>query len=657
VVAGWSSAGPILPIGTRLPLDGDSVLARISRTGAAARMDDYSVIEGETAGVARGLGLRSTVGAPILVEGRLWGALAAATRGVEPLSPDAETRIAGFTELVATAVSNAQAREDLHRLADEHAALRRVATLVAKEASPVEVFAKVAEEAARAIGLECGLMRDEGDGTATVVAAQGPAISVVFPVGSRLPLDGDSVTAIVLREGRSHRIDDYASASGVIAEGARAQGVASAVGCPIIVRDRVWGSLVVATSGHRPCPPETERRIAQFAELVATAIANAQARAEVERLADEQAALRRVATLVARGVRPVEIFSAVSEEVGRLFDTDLAAVLRFEDGDDAIVFVGISRRAEERIPIGTRRRLADVRPSAEVHRTGRAARMSGRYWESLDPPIAETLAGLGIRCTVASPIVVEGHLWGTVNAASEEELPADAEARLDRFGELVATAIANAEAKSELAASRRRIVAASDEARRRIERDLHDGTQQRLVSLALDVRAAEAEIPDELADVRARLSRIATGVGSAVAELREIARGIHPAILAQGGLGPALRALAHRSAIPVELEITTDARMPAAVEIAMYYVASEALANAAKHSQASRIDVSLCRGDGTLLLEIRDDGVGGADPTDGSGLVGLFDRVEALGGSIRVDSTAGEGTRIAVELPVELETS
>jgi signal transduction histidine kinase len=655
VVAGWSVAGPILPIGTRLPLDGDSVLARISGTGATARMDDYTVVEGETARVARGLGLRSTVGAPILVEGKLWGALAAATRGVEPLPADAETRIAGFTELVATAVSNAQAREDLHRLADEQAGLRRVATLVANEASPVEVFAKVAEEAARAIGLECGLMRDEGDGTATVVAAQGSAISVVFPVGSRLPLDGEGVTAIVLREGRPHRIDDYAAASGVIAEGARAQGIASAVGCPIIVRDRVWGGLVVATSG-RPCPPETERRIAQFAELVATAIANAQARAEVGRLADEQAALRRVATLVAQGVRPVEIFSAVSDEVGRLFDTELAAVLRFEHGDDAIVFVGISRRAEERIPVGTRWRLADARPSAEVHRTGRAVRMSGRYWESLDRPVAETLAGLGIRCTVASPIVVEGLLWGTVNVASEEELPADAESRLDRFGELVAIAIANAEARSELAASRRRIVAASDEARRRIERDLHDGTQQQLVSLLLEVRAAEAEIPDELADLRARLKRIATGLGSAVSELREIAHGIHPAILAYGGLGRALRALADRSAIPVELEITTDAGTSTAVEIAMYYVASEALANATKHSQASRIDVLLRQGDGTLFLEIRDDGVGGADPT-GSGLVGLFDRVEALGGSIRVDSAAGEGTRIAVQLPVEPATS
>src|SRR5262249_10786104 len=179
VVAGWSAAGPILPIGTQLPLGGDSVLARISRTGAAARMDDYAVVEGETARVARVLDLRSTVGAPILVEGRLWGALAAATRGVEPLPPDAEKRIAGFTELVSTAVSNAQAREEIHRLADEQAALRRVATLVAKEASPVEVLAKVAEEAARAIGLECGLMRDEGDGTATVVAAEGSAISVV----------------------------------------------------------------------------------------------------------------------------------------------------------------------------------------------------------------------------------------------------------------------------------------------------------------------------------------------------------------------------------------------------------------------------------------------------------------------------------------------
>jgi len=221
--------------------------------------------------------------------------------------------------------------------------------------------------------------------------------------------------------------------------------------------------------------------------------------------------------------------------------------------------------------------------------------------------------------------------------------------------ELVTTAIANAESRSELAASRRRIVAASDETRRRIERNLHDGTQQRLVSLGLAVRAAEANLPPERDDLRAQLSGVAAGLVAAVEDLQEISRGIHPAILSKGGLGPALQALAHRSAIPVDLDITADVRLEEPIEVAAYFVASEALANAAKHSGATRIDVSLEQRDGRLLLSVRDDGIGGADAGRGSGLVGLTDRVEALGGSIRIVSRPGEGTQIAVELPVELK--
>jgi signal transduction histidine kinase len=240
-----------------------------------------------------------------------------------------------------------------------------------------------------------------------------------------------------------------------------------------------------------------------------------------------------------------------------------------------------------------------------------------------------------------------------VNA--REELPPDTEQRLEKFIDLVTTAIANAEGKSELAASRRRIVAASDETRRRIERDLHDGTQQRLVSLGLAVRTAEANLAPERQDVQDQLSRVAIGLADAVEDLQEISRGIHPAILSKGGLGPALQTLAHRSAIPVDLDITTDVRLAEPIEVAAYFVASEALANAAKHSDATRIDVSLERRDGNLVLSVRDDGVGGADAARGSGIVGLNDRVEALGGSLRVDSRPGKGTQIVAQLPLDLE--
>jgi signal transduction histidine kinase len=308
---------------------------------------------------------------------------------------------------------------------------------------------------------------------------------------------------------------------------------------------------------------------------------------------------------VAQGVRPNEVFSAVSDEVGRLLGSDTAAVVRFEHDPPALVAVGVGQSIPG-IPIGTRSELDDGLASTEVYRTGRSARIDAMDWSSLSGPVAESARRLGVVSTVACPIIVEGRLWGTLSVSAKAPLPLDAEERLEKFTELVATAIANADSRSELAASRRRIVAASDEARRRIERDLHDGTQQRLVSLALVVRNAEADVPPDRGDLRGVLSHIATGLADAVADLQEFSRGIHPAILSQGGLGPALRTLARRSAIPVELNITTDTRSPEPIEVAAYYVASEALANAAKHAQASRVEVTLATRNGRLLLSVRD---------------------------------------------------
>jgi signal transduction histidine kinase len=646
-------------VGSRYAIEDEGIAARILATGRPARKDDYSTLPGPLGAALRNDQLVSTVGVPIVVDGATWGFIVGGGRPGVSIPPGIEERFARFTDLVSTAISNNQAREDLRYLADEHAALRRVATLVAKEASPAELFAKVAEEVANAVGdVDCRLLRNERDGTATVVAASGAAISAAFPVGTRLPVEGDGVIGCVLREGRPHRVDDYPAAHSVLAESARQHGIGSAVGTPIVVRGRVWGALIVVTSGDPPCPPESERRIGQFAELVATGIANGEARAEVSQLADEQAALRRVATLVAGGVDPGEVFAAVSDEVRRLVGAQQAAVGRFEVDAGGLVFV-VGTSDGYRGPIGAPVELADYLSSAEVYRTGRPARRDLHADQVIGSgPVADALRSWRFFSAVSAPIVVESSLWGVLNVLlGGQRLPRDAEERLRKFAELVATAIANAESRSQLSASRRRIVAASDEARRRIERDLHDGTQQRLVSLGLEVRATEAKLSPEQSDLRAELSRMATGLGDAVTELQQISRGIHPAILAQGGLGPALRTLARRSAIPVELEITTDARSPAPVEIAVYYVASEALANAAKHARASRIDVSLRRRDSTLLLEISDDGVGGADSAGGSGLVGLFDRVEALGGSIRIDSAAGAGTRISVELPVRLAAS
>jgi signal transduction histidine kinase len=342
----------------------------------------------------------------------------------------------------------------------------------------------------------------------------------------------------------------------------------------------------------------------------------------------------------------------VSDEVGQLFATHLAAVVRFDPEDQAIVLVGATQQVAAEFA-GARWSFDEAIACARVYRTGRSARLSGA-WASVGGSVSAGFERPDRACSVASPIVVEGRLWGAMAVAASAELPPDAEERLEKVSELVATAIANAESKSELAASRRRVVAASDDTRRRIERDLHDGTQQRLVSLALAVRAAQSTLPSDLSDLRSELSRIATGLAEAVEELQELSRGIHPAILAQGGLAPALRTLARRSAIPIALDIRTDARLPAPIEVAAYYVMSEALANAAKHAQASQIDISVTPHDGHLMLSIRDDGIGGADRSRGSGLVGLADRVEALGGSISIESPPGAGTRITAELPVKL---
>jgi signal transduction histidine kinase len=548
----------------------------------------------------------------------------------------------------------AERTTELHVANDELSALRRVATLVAEGVQPQGLFAVVAEEVARVLEIPLVIVaRYELDGTATECAGF-PPDGPLFPVGRRWPLEGTNVLRLIRESPGPARIDDYSQLGGEIADAVRRTGIRSTVGVPIVVAGRLWGAMLVSSTEHEPLPPGIEARLADFTDLLATAIENAQSREALARLADEQATLRRMATLVAQGVAPSEVSSAVSEEVGRLIGSDTAAVVRFEHDPPAIVVVGVGASISG-IPVGTRSELDDALASTEVYRTGRSARIDTRDPASVAGPIHEAALRQGLSSTVASPIIVEGRLWGTISVSAKEPLPLDTEQRLERFTELVATAISNAASRSELGASRRRIVAASDEARRRIERDLHDGMQQRLVSLGLAVTAAEAEVQSDRNELRAGLSSIASGLGEAVAELQELSRGIHPAILSQGGLGPALRTLARRSAIPVELDVGTETRLPESIEVAAYYVVSEALANAAKHAQASRVEVSLAPRNGSTLLSIRDDGVGGADPARGSGLVGLSDRVEALGGSLRITSRPGDGTQITAELPLELE--
>jgi signal transduction histidine kinase len=270
---------------------------------------------------------------------------------------------------------------------------------------------------------------------------------------------------------------------------------------------------------------------------------------------------------------------------------------------------------------------------------------------------AAQIRELGIRSAVGVPVVVDGRLWGAaiVGSWAPEPLPPDTEARIGDFADLVATAIANAATRAELVASRARLVAAADDARRRLERDLHDGAQQRLVSLGLQTRLAEASVPPQMDGIKSQLARLVSGLTDVSVDLQEISRGIHPAILSKGGLGPALKTLARRSTVPVALDLAIDRRLPDSVEVGAYYVVAEGLTNAAKHARASQVEVCARSGDDDLYLSIRDDGVGGADLGKGSGLIGLKDRAEALGGSLTVTSRAGNGTSLDVTIPLDSE--
>jgi GAF domain-containing protein len=585
---------------------------------------------------------RGTLRAVLLLENRLIRGAFTAER------LDGVQLIAGQ---LAVSLDNAQVYAEFRRIADEQAALRRVETLVARAAPPEEVFAAVAQEVAQVLDAEHTIMsRYDPDGAVTVVGAwtrRGAATPI--PVGLRLERGGRNLHTMVFQTRRPARIDDYADATGPAADAARKFGVRSSVGVPISVAGRLWGVMSVGSIQEGPLPADTEERLVGFTELAATAIANAQARMEVRGYADEQAALRRVATLIARAAPPEEVFAAVTAEVGRVLAADITVMDRYDpDGTETTVGVWSSTGAPP-VPVGTRESLGGRNVTTMVFQTGRPARIDD--YADATGPIGDVAGEVSIRAAVGVPVSVEGRLWGVMLVATtrDEPLPAETETRLTGFTELVATAIANAEARAALTTSRARIVATADQTRRRIERDLHDGAQQQLVSLALRLRATRAAVPPALG---ADLEQIEAGLTDALDELREIARGIHPAILAKGGLGPALHALARRSPTPVHLDVRAEGRLPEPVEVSAYYVVAEALTNAAKHAHASGVSVDVEVAGDVLRVAVRDDGTGGADFTRGTGLAGLKDRVEALGGRILLDSPRGAGTSLRVELPL-----
>jgi signal transduction histidine kinase len=486
-------------------------------------------------------------------------------------------------------------------------------------------------------------------GTETIVAGWTPS-GDLEGIGKATALGGRNVSTIVHDTRGPVRIEDYGDATGEIAELRRAWRVRAIVGVPIVVEGEIRGVMAVASTTDSPLPPDAEERLASFTELVATAYANAEAREALRRVADEQAALRRVATLVARGTRPDLVFAAVAQEVGALLPaTDLALVGRYMP-DGSIEYVGAWSALGEAEWLGKSVRLGGRNVSTLVFETGHP----GRVDQLDEDATAVTLLAResGARSSAGAPIEVEGRLWGVmiVAAIHEAVLPPGIEHELAAFTELIATAIANAEARAELTASRARIVTAADETRRRIVRDLHDGAQSGLVQTLITLEMARRAQDDGDAGQSIQLLDEALNQAQrANRELRELVQGILPSGLARWGLPNAVEELIDRLRIPVAVDVAPDRFRPE-IEANAYFVIAEALTNVVKHSGARQATVRVRVEDELLHVEVGDDGIGGARP-EGGGLRGLADRIDALGGRLAIDSPRAGGTRITATLP------
>ncbi|HYY32194.1 MAG TPA: GAF domain-containing protein, partial [Gaiellaceae bacterium] len=443
------------PLGTRFTLEGENVVTAVFRTKEAARLDDWTKATGPVAEMASVLGIRSSVATPIVVEGRLWGTLIAVTSQSEPLPRETDSRIGEFTELVATAIANAGARDELSTLVEEQAALRRVATLVAEGAAPTEVFDAVIAEVGQLLGAaQTGLARYENEHEISVLAIRGQSPEILR-TGVRLPLDGDSVNARILRTGRSARLNFAEGGSGGIADVLRRDNVNATVGAPIVVDGALWGMIGASWRGDDQPPANAEKRVEKFTELVATAIANTESRAELAAsearardLAAEQAALRRVATLVAKGTGSDELFAAVTREVAGVIDVPLVALQRYEP-DRTFTMVGIA--GETSFTVGSRWPVEDEGLAGMILATGRPARRQD--YTMMPGPLGAAVREDGMISTVGVPIVVEGSIWGFMTGAARQgaAIPAGTEEHLARFTELVATAIADSQARDSLA--------------------------------------------------------------------------------------------------------------------------------------------------------------------------------------------------------------
>ena len=415
------------------------------------------------------------------------------------------------------------------------------------------------------------------------------------------------------------------------------------------------GPFVRASITHSVLASQLFVAVAALTSLILAAVTAERTTSErvQQALTDEQTALRRIAMLVASEAASDRVFEQVTVEAAQTLGASAASLARFDE-DGTVTFVGgWSNSGRLAFPVGSRVPVEETGVLAEIRKTGRPERIDD--YRGRAPEIVERLSSFGYESAGAAPIRVGGQVWGALVAAApgDEPLAPGSERRLADFAELVAQALANADAYRKLAASRIRIVEAGDTERRRLERNLHDGAQQRLVSLALQLRMIKGSLRKDPASAEALLAEADSELDQALAELRELARGIHPAVLTDRGLEAAIRTLADRAPIPVELTRLPEDRLPDSVEAAIYYLVAEAITNVAKYAQATSASVAVERSNGFATVVVSDDGIGGADPVPGSGLVGLADRVEALGGRLHIESPPGQGTQLTAEIPCQ----
>jgi signal transduction histidine kinase len=622
------------PVGTHIAYQPETLPDQVRCGARAVRVDDYT--REPDADLATQFNLSAAVSVPISVGSEVWGMLTA-TSDAAPMSAGTEQRLLQFAGLVTAALSNVQARTELQSLADEQAALRSVAELAAQDVPADQVLAAVARQASRLTGVDFStLLRFEPDGSTEIAALDGAPAGV--EVGMRAPATGDGATQQVWRSGQPARVDNLAESSSHWAQVAHGHGFSTSAAVPILIQGTLWGVLV-AVGRDNPLPAQIHIHLTRFAELAGTAIAAAQGRSKLALLAEEQVALRRVAELVARGAAPTDVFTAVAAEASPLHG-DLGSFLVRYDADGAAVVVAT---CNSQAPVGQRSSTSPGTAFGEVLRTGRPVRVD--TFEGM--PLAEMAGQHG----VAVPIIVEGRVWGALATTSAGlPLPARTEDRLTSFAEITAASIANAEYRDKLTASRARVVATADETRRRLQRDVHDSAQQRLVHTIITLKLAKEAIANG-GTVAELVDEALENAQRANSELRDVVHGILPAALSRGGLRAGLESLLSDFSLPVELDADLP-RLAADTETTAYFIVAEALTNVVKHAQATATSVKLTINDTNLDIDVRDNGVGGADPGQGSGLTGLLDRVEASNGMLSISSPAGTGTAVHATLPI-----